>query len=318
MLEEVLNKINEFETIIIHRHKRPDGDCIGSQFGLKYFIEDNFPNKKVYAVGDKIPNYLSFVGKNDEIDDDAYQNALVIVVDTSVKSRICDERWMKGKYIIKIDHHDDSEAFGDFEYVDAKAPACCEILTLMLASFNLEISSKAALALYTGITTDTGRFQFRGVSEKTFDAAKILVKTGIDIEYIYTSIGLKELNSFRLQSYLYKHMQITENGVAYIFFTKRLQKRFKISPEDASALVSSMSSIRNVLCWITFTEYDTEIRVRLRSRYVAINEVAKNYHGGGHLQAAGATIYHKKEIKNVVSDIDNCVKAYKETHKGVE
>lgn len=318
MLDEVLEKIKEFETIIIHRHKRPDGDCIGSQFGLKYFIEDNFPNKKVYAVGDKIPSYLSFVGENDEVADELYQEALVIVVDTSVKSRICDERWANGKYIIKIDHHDDSEAFGDFEYVDAKTPACAEIITLMLNSFGLNINKKAATALYTGITTDTGRFQFRGVSANTFDAAKVLIKTGIDIEYIYTSIGLKELNSFRLQAYLYQHMKITENGVAYIFFTKRLQKRFKISPEDASALISSMSSIKNVLCWITFTEYDTEIRVRLRSRYVAINEVAKRYHGGGHLQAAGATIYHKKDIKNVVMEIDQCVKEYKMQNKGDE
>ena len=318
MLDNVLEKIEEFDTIIIHRHKRPDGDCIGSQFGLKYFIEDNFPNKKVYAVGDEIPDYLKFVGNNDIVTDDLYKDALIIVVDTSVKSRICDDRFDKGAYLIKIDHHDDSEQFGDFEYVDAKSPALCQILTLMLTSWNLNLTEKAALALYTGLTTDTGRFQFRGVNELTFNAAAVLVSTGIDIEYIYTSIGLKELNSFRLQAYVYKHMKITDNGVCYIYFSKKIQKKFGVAPEDASALISSMSTIKNVICWVTFTEYDTEIRVRLRSRYVAINDLAKKYHGGGHLQAAGATIYKSKEIKEVINDLDKLVKEYKQTHEGVK
>ncbi len=318
MLENILEKIKEFDTIIIHRHKRPDGDCIGSQFGLKYFIEDNFKDKKVYATGDKIPDYISFVGENDEVLDEYYQNALVIVVDTSVKSRIYDDRFMNGKYLIKIDHHDDSEQFGDFEYVDATSPALCQILTLMLDSWNLNISERCAKALYTGLTTDTGRFQFRGVSELTFKAAEILISKNIDIEYIYTSIGLKDLNSFRLQAYVYRHMKITDNGVCYIYFSKKIQKRFKVAPEDASALISSMSTIKNVLCWITFTEYDSEIRVRLRSRFVSINDVAKKYNGGGHLQAAGATIYKVKEIKDVVNDCDKVVKEFKEMHEDLK
>ena len=80
MFKEILEKIKEFDTIIIHRHLRPDGDCIGSQFGLKYLIEDNFPEKKVYAVGDQIPDYLSFIGKNDEINADIYSESLVSMI----------------------------------------------------------------------------------------------------------------------------------------------------------------------------------------------------------------------------------------------
>lgn len=318
MLDNILEKIKEFDTIIIHRHKRPDGDCIGSQFGLKYFIEHHFPNKKVYAVGDEIPKYLSFVGCNDIVSDDLYKDALVIVVDTSVKSRICDERYQIGKYLIKLDHHDDSEPFGDIEYVDPRTPACCEIITLMIKSWNMEIPMKSALALYTGITTDTGRFQFRGVSEKTFEAAGLLIQSGIDIEYIYTSISLKELEVFKLESYLYKHMKTTPNGVTYMHFTKPIIKRFNVSPEDAAALVSCMSNIRGTLCWITFIDYPENIRVRLRSRYVAVNEVAKKYRGGGHLQACGATLYSKKEIKQLLKDVDEAVRIYKESNKGAE
>ena len=312
MLENILEKIKEFDTIIIHRHKRPDGDCIGSQFGLKYFILDNFPNKKVFAVGDEIPKYLSFVGSNDEVSDELYQDALVIVVDTSVKSRICDDRFSQGRFLIKIDHHDDSEPFGDIEYVDEKSPALCEIITQMISSWNMNISKDTAQALYTGLVTDTGRFQFRGVSEKTFMAAATLVNTGIDIEYIYTSIALKELNSFRLEAYLFRHMKITENGVVYMYYPKRIQKRFKVAPEDASALISVMSNIRGAICWVSFVEYPDNIRVRIRSRYVPVNNVASKYRGGGHLQACGATVYNKKEMKELISELDQTIKEFKE------
>lgn len=318
MINLILDKIKEFDTIIIHRHKRPDGDCIGSQFGLKYFIEDNFPNKRVYAVGDDVPDYLSFIGKSEKVEDNIYNEALVIVVDTSVKDRICDERYINGKYVIKIDHHDDSEEFGDIQYVNEKAPACCEIITLMLNEWNLHICQKSAMALFTGIVTDTGRFQFRGVGKNTFTAAGVLTDTGIDTSYIYTKLNLKNINSIRLESYLYKHMKTTKNGVVYIYFTNRIIKKFKVTREDAAALVSCMSNFRNHPFWITFVDYPENIRVRLRSRMIAINEIGKKYRGGGHLMACGATVYNKKEIKSLLKDADELLAKYKKEIPGLE
>ena len=312
MFKEILEKIKEFDTIIIHRHLRPDGDCIGSQFGLKYLIEENFPEKTVYAVGDQIPDYLSFIGENNEISADIYKEALVIVVDTSIKSRICDERYALGKYIIKIDHHDDSEEFGDIICVKNEEPANCQIITEFAVYNNLEISKKAAIALYTGLITDTGRFQFRGVSQATFNAAGVLVNAGIDVDKIYAYINLKDINSYKLQAYLYKNMKMTPNGVVYMYFTNKIMKKFKVTKDEAAALVSCMSSIKGSLFWITFVDYDENIRVRLRSRFMSINELGKKWRGGGHLQAAGATIYNKKEMKELLKEADELIKKYKE------
>lgn len=317
MLENILEKIKEYDTIIIHRHMRPDGDCIGCQFGLKYFLEDNFPDKHIYAVGDDVPDYLSFIGKSEECSLDLYNNALVFVLDTSVKSRICLDSFDKGSYLIKIDHHDDSEPFGDIEYVDAKSPACAQIIAKMISTWNLELSERAAIALYTGLVSDTGRFKFRGVDEKTFEAAGYLSCKITDIPKIYEQLELKDLNTYILQAYLYKHMKHTPHGVMYIHFTKSICKRFGVSKEDAAALVSCMASIKGYPVWITFVDYPDNIRVRLRSRNIAINDVAKKYRGGGHLQAAGATIYNKKEIKALLNDADKCVEIYMKEHNEV-
>jgi phosphoesterase RecJ-like protein len=113
-------------------------------------------------------------------------------------------------------------------------------------------------------------------------------------------------------------MKTTPNGVVYMHFTKRIINKFKVSREDAAALVSCMSNIRNHPFWITFVDYPDNIRVRLRSRTIAINEIGKKYRGGGHLQACGATIYNKKEMKAILADLDTLHANFKENHKDLE
>jgi phosphoesterase RecJ-like protein len=103
-LDIILNKIKQYDKIIIHGHIRPDGDCYGAQFGLKDLILSSFPKKKVYVVGET-SEYVSFVGQVDQIPDSEYNGALSIVVDTATKDRISDQRYLLGKEVIKIDHH---------------------------------------------------------------------------------------------------------------------------------------------------------------------------------------------------------------------
>lgn len=146
---EILEKIKQYNKIIIHRHIRPDGDCIGSQSGLKLAIKLNYPEKEVYAVGDIIPEYCTLYGILDNVEDDMYKDALVIVVDTATDSRICDQRYKTGAYIIKIDHHDDSSEYGNINYVLPEIPACAAIITKLLNMWNFEINDKIASSLFS-------------------------------------------------------------------------------------------------------------------------------------------------------------------------
>ena len=128
---------------------------------------------------------------------------------------------------------------------------------------------------------------------------------------------MKGFNTFKFQSYVYKKMKITENGVAYLYVDKGMQKKFALSSEEASACVSYMDSIKDSLIWIAFIEgSDKTVRVRLRSRFVTVNEIAQRYHGGGHACASGATVYSKKEMKALIAEADKALKEYKETHEG--
>ena len=331
MFIEILNKIKEYNRIIIHRHMRPDGDCMGSQMGLKYLLKNSFPDKEIYAVGDGVPSYLQELGEVDNIPDEYYNDALVIVVDTSVDKRIYDDRWKTGKYIIKIDHHDDSPDFGNLCYVDETCPACSAIIVRMIKAWGEEVKicPKAAYALYFGIVTDTGRFRYRGLTSEVLSNAGYLLDTNIDVDSLYNKLYVDEVATLKLQGYVLNNFKTTPNGVAYIYFTKKIIKKFGVTKDEAANLVNSLSSIRNHLVWVAFVDQSLpkvkglqkgepdpskEIRVRLRSRGVAINGVAANYRGGGHLQAAGATIYSKKEMNNILTELDQLVKEFKQEH----
>ena len=114
-------------------------------------------------------------------------------------------------------------------------------------------------------------------------------------------------------------MQITPNGVAYIFVDKAMQQEFNLNLEQSSAIIGNLDSIRGCISWLAFIETCDEqnsIRVRLRSRFVHINSIAENYHGGGHACASGATVYSREEMEALLRDTDALVKEYKETHEG--
>ncbi len=330
MINEMLNKIKEYNRIIIHRHIRPDGDCIGCQHALKKAIELNFPEKEVYAVGDIIPPYLSEYGALDMVSDDMYEGSLVIVVDTATIDRICDDRYKLGDFLIKIDHHDDSPCYADINYIDAAMPACGAIMVRLFKEWGFKLNKEIATYLFIAIVTDTGRFRFRGINSELMANAGYLLEYGVDTEKLYTGLYLKEDKIYRLQAYVYSYFKRTKNGVAYIHFTKDMMEKYDVTRDDAANLVSCLDSIKGSLIWVAFVdqmkesdpslELDPadEVRVRIRSRFVSVNDVARNYRGGGHLQACGATIYSKKEKKSLLKDLDKVLYIYKKEHPEAE
>ena len=319
-MKAILDKIKAHDKIIIFRHFRPDGDAIGSTKGLARILKLTYPEKKIYLQNADYSNYLAFLGGEDApLPDEEYADALGIVLDTATQERISNKKFALCKELVKIDHHIPVQDYGVCQWIEEHRSSLCEMIAYFYDTFKdeLKIDKEAATYIYTGMVTDSGRFRFREVSGDTMRLAGLMLDQGVDLDYVYSNLYLRDFDSFKFESYAHRKMKISENGVVSLFVTKGMKKKFNLSNEAASASVSYMEGIKNSLIWIAFIETgDGSIRVRLRSRYVTVSELAERYHGGGHACAAGATVYSKKEMKQLLADADALLKEYKENNTG--
>lgn len=305
----ITNKINEYNTIIIHGHVSPDGDCYGSQFGLQEIIKDNFKNKNVYVVG-QTANYVSFLGEPVTIDDELYANALCIAVDTGNAERVSDQRFFNGKETIKIDHHIPIDQYANFNIVNEDIPACALIVLMYALEEKLTISKKAATALYTGVITDTGRFR-HGVTSETFVLASKLLEFNADTHFVDTNLSIESLNSLKLKGYILSNFVTTDEGLAYVKLPLDIINKFGVSQEEASNQVTTISSIETCPVWCLFIEDENQVRGRLRSRGPVINELANKFNGGGHKMACGVKFKSWDETEEIIKELNKLVKEYK-------
>ena len=319
-MKKVFDKIKEYDKIFIFRHFRPDGDAIGSSKGLCALLKNTYPDKKIYLQNSDFSNYLAFLGGEDDLfPDEEYADALGIVLDTATQKRISNQKFSLCKELVKIDHHIPVESYGVCEWVEEHRSSTCEMVAAFYEAFQgeLKMTKEAATYIYTGMVTDSGRFRFREVSGDTMRLAGLILDQGVDTEYIYSNLYLDDVSSLRFEAYVHRKMQISDSGVVSMYVSKRIKKKFKLSNEDASACVSCMDSIKGSLIWIAFIEGENgEIRVRLRSRYVTVSELAERYHGGGHACAAGATVYSKSEAKALLKEADELLRNYKANNEG--
>ncbi len=320
--KQILDKMAEYSRIILFRHVRNDGDCVGATKGLKEILRLTWPEKEVYVIDAETAKYLEFMGPEDEeLPDEMYADALGIVLDTASESRISNKKYTLCREVIKIDHHIPLEHYGSIEWVEEERSSCCEMVVDFYNTFRdvLKINSEAATHLYTGMVTDSGRFKYSGVTGDTLRNAAILLDVGVDTDLLFARLYLEAYEYLKFKAHIYNRMQITENGVAYIYIDRAMQEEFNLSLEQASACIGNLDSIRGCISWIAFIESGDEagtIRVRLRSRFVHINSVAEKYRGGGHVCASGATVYNREEVDSLLADADALVKEYKETHEG--
>ena len=316
----ILDKIKQYDRIIVTRHFRPDGDAIGSSKGLARMLKLSFPQKEVYVINEDSSEYLAFLGGEDApIADEKYSDALVIVCDTATTDRISNKKFSLAKEIVKIDHHIDVKPYGDLSWVEEERSSLCEMIADFWLTFKdeLTLDKEGATYIFTGMVTDSGRFRFSSVDGETMRRAGALLDLGIDTEWIYANLNLDDFNVFKFEANVYKKMKVTTDGVAYIYVDKAMQRKFKLTNEQASNVVSYLDGIKGAIVWLAFIENaDGSIRVRLRSRFVTINDLAEKYGGGGHDRACGATVHSKKEMKQMLLDANEIVKNYKENNTG--
>ncbi len=306
MFTQALELIKKYDTIIIHRHQNPDGDAIGSQVGLKHLLQTNFPQKRVLCVGDETKRYAFIQDwQPDQVADETYQNALAIVLDTSAKHLISDNRYTTAKQTLRFDHHLFVEKICDVEVVETSHESCCGLIASFARTCNLKLDAVGAKALYTGMITDSGRFRYDSTNAQTFQNASFLMSHGFDTNDIFSNLYADEFANIKLRATFTLKIKFTPKNVAYIYTTK--QELADCGADEFSVsrgMVGTMSDIKGVHVWANFTETDRGVLCELRSNKYNVNGIAVKYGGGGHAKASGATVENYQVAMQMLADLD--------------
>ena len=306
MFDSIVQAIAQFDTIIIHRHSRPDGDALGSQVGLKHLILENFPGKTVYCVGDEA-GFYSFMADTtmDEIPDSAYEGALAVILDCGGEHLISDDRWKLAAKSVRMDHHLYTGCFTDAEAIDSSFESCCGLIAQMARDAGWKLNPLAAQSLYTGMVTDSGRFRYDSTSARTFALASWLLEADFDTQAIYKALYADDIENKKRKAEFMLKIQFTPNRVAYVYTTAEELAATEMSTFAVSrGMVNTMADIRGTDIWVNFTEADGGVLCELRSSGPNINPIAVKYGGGGHAKASGAKVADRETAMAMLHDLD--------------
>ena len=294
---QLYHEINRADVITLFRHQRPDCDAVGSQFALKKWIRDNFPQKKVYALGYEYCKQGKFP-HSDTADAETIKNSIAIVLDTANSERVDDERFQLAKRIIRVDHHPFMHKFGDEFFINDKAAATCEILADFFRHTISIVSLETAEYLYMGLLTDTLCFKTSNTTAETLKAAAYLAGFSVDIPVVNQILFDKTEKEFLIEGHLHD-IAVIGDHTAYAIVSVEEQKAWGLEIGDVRDHIDVFSQVEDFEVWALFNGKETEdgqilYDGSLRSKRTTINEIASDYCGGGHKNASG--------VKNMTED----------------
>ena len=320
MFKEILKLVEQYDSIVIFGHIYPDGDCYGSQIALREILKAKYPNKQVFAVGSGFHRFHRVIGDMDVVEDRVIKQSLAIIVDSNDLPRIEDQRVGTAKAFAKIDHHVDTGFFTEGpQLVDERANSTCEIITRLAIEYKLPINETIANALFLGIMTDTGRFQFIYDYAAAFKEVAWLCENGANPKILNQVLNITYEPFLAFRGYVLSHYR-KGKGVVYVILRYKTLKKYKLSADKAANMVNLISSIYGYPVWVFFCEDERgRNHVEIRSNGPVIQPVAAKYGGGGHLHASGVTLASMEDnaIDDIIKQLEKAVHDYREEKKHV-
>ncbi len=291
-LDNMLEEINKANSIVILTHENPDGDAVGTALALYNALKQYGKNPDIIIP--EYPQIFAFLANAQEIkkESEVEKYDLAISVDCSDIKRLNGfaKYFEDAKSKIVIDHHSTNTMFGDINFVNPDAPACAQIMLVILEHFNIEVTQDIGTCILTGIITDTGGFKYQGVTPETFEFVAWLLNRGINVSKVYRKVlQIKTKPNFELTRNANNRLEFLEDGrVAYTYITKKDEEEVHAQNGDHEGIVEIGRDVENVEVSIFIRETDEGCKVSMRSNeYVNVSDVCLMFGGGGHQRAAG-------------------------------
>lgn len=308
IFKKIEERIKAHKNIVIYHHIRPDGDCLGSQFGMKNLIKVNFPDKTVYTIGDSKGIYSFLEFKMDKLPLEKLDDSLAIIVDANFKERLeCREYLDNNCFdeVIRIDHHpNDDDLDASLRWVEPEAPAAAQQVTEIAYELGWKLNKEAATYLYLGIYTDSVKLSTNTTTAKTMLLVSWLWDNGSQKDLIHTELSKRTLFDININTYISQNMKIANDVVSFYF---PLSEQIKLGIKDPLKANRPfvLGSIDNTKAWVFFTEEKPgQIRCEFRSNGCNVRNVAIKWGGGGHIRASGAQISDPNLIPIIIKDLE--------------
>lgn len=310
--------IKNAKNILLVSHINPDGDTLGSMCAMHSLIKDNYKKNSEMTAVSQIPSvykFLPYINDVKQITDinPSREYDLVINLDVAAPDRCTDAQVLfdKAKKTVNIDHHKTNPLYAELNFVDPEASATAEVLVNLALQLNWKISKETAIALYTGILTDTGSFKFSNTTPRTLEYAGKLLAYGVSPSEIYQKCyESNSKNMVLFQSYCINKAEFTnDNKIAYTIVYKKDLEKFNNNGEDfTDGLTEKLRAIVTTEIAFVVKEVGTNIsKVSMRSKTKDIAQICSSFGGGGHTLAAGAVIKTnpEKAVKLILNEIKN-------------
>lgn len=317
-LKEIGEKLKESNNILIFPHISADGDALGSSAALCGMLRAL--GKKAYVLlEENIPEYLSFLNSDCfTLDKDCIDSPdICICVDCSEESRIPErkDKFLSGRERICIDHHLTGEGFGDYWYIDGDEAACAQIIYKLIKIMDIDMDIPSAEALYTGIVTDTGSFQYSNTTSETHVIVADLMKKNIDHMKITVSVYQNvSLSKLMLRAKALEKIEMLSGGkAALVCVTRSMMKEASASYEEAEDVIDSVRNIEGVEIAAVLKEKEDSVKVSMRAKSKGrVDTIAVKFGGGGHMKAAGCTLSLpvEKAAETIKSEIQRYVENF--------
>lgn len=299
IIEIILNVIANHDSFVISTHVKPDGDALGSQFGLYSLLKDL--GKHVSVVNNEpVPSLYAFLPFSDVLlqQPPAEQFEILIVTDAGNLRRIgekLEKSLTPQKAIINIDHHKTNERFGLYNLVLPGVSSTSELIYRIIKRFYpTKIGLERAICLYTGIMTDTGGFRYSNTTPETHRIAADLISEGVPHDKIYEHVyETTSANRIRLLSLVLKTLQLTDDGrIGWAYITQDMYALTQTTKDDTENFINYVRYIDTVDVAVLYREMEEgDTKVSFRSKdSIDVSKIAAAFGGGGHTNAAGCAL----------------------------
>ncbi len=291
-LEDTAKYLRKNDNYIILTHASPDGDTLGAAYALYYGLKQ-LGKKAEVICPDLIPaKYAYFAADTDYV---CREGATVVAVDVADKRLLSSLEDEFGSCVdLNIDHHVSNVRYAKALLLDADASATCEIIYELLVALDIEINDIIAKALYTGISTDTGCFKYSCVTARTHKIAAELYNYNIEADKINKIMfDTKSKNLMTLERMVLDTAEYHFDDKCMILcITAAMQEKTGCSGPDLEGITVISRCVEGVIAGVTLKQTGSDTyKVSLRT-YEPLNaaEICKALGGGGHKNAAGATL----------------------------